>query len=134
FDNEISELFSTGSLQTCSLKSDHDTRPLWVCEDGRVILEAFSPIAEQAQDFLIAVAEPISRPMHVHEYRLTEYSLQAAVSVGLNTAGIIEVLNRLSKSAVPDTVVEFIEENTQSYGKVSLVLRENRYFVESEHE
>jgi DNA excision repair protein ERCC-3 len=30
-------------------------------QDGHIILEAFSPIAEQAQDFLVAISEPVSR-------------------------------------------------------------------------
>jgi hypothetical protein len=44
------------------MKSDHASRPLWIDPDtGYIILEAFSPIAEQAQDFLVAIAEPVSR-------------------------------------------------------------------------
>jgi hypothetical protein len=44
------------------LKPDHASRPLWINpEDGRIILEGFSPLAEQAQDFLVAIAEPVSR-------------------------------------------------------------------------
>lgn len=44
------------------LKPDHTNRPLWINpEDGRIILEGFSPLAEQAQDFLVAIAEPVSR-------------------------------------------------------------------------
>lgn len=44
------------------LKPDHASRPLWISpEDGHIILEAFSPIAEQAQDFLVAISEPVSR-------------------------------------------------------------------------
>ena len=44
------------------LKLDHPSRPLWISpEDGHIILEAFSPIAEQAQDFLTAISEPVSR-------------------------------------------------------------------------
>jgi len=91
------------------LKVDHSSRPLWISpEDGHIILEAFSPIAEQAQDFLTAIAEPVSRcvlipnyhgaefhiltrPSMIHEYKLTSYSLYAAVSVGLQTDDIIEV-------------------------------------------
>ncbi len=34
------------------------------------------------------------RPEHIHEYKLTSYSLYAAVSVGLQTADIIEYLTR----------------------------------------
>lgn len=115
------------------LKDDHSHRPLWISPDGLIYLEAFSPILEQAQDFLIAISEPVSRPKFVHEYRLTAYSLYAAVSIGLETENIIEVLNRLSKTIVPPNIVEFIRENTISYGKVKLILKQNRYFIESSH-
>jgi hypothetical protein len=79
------------------LKGDHTHRPLWVCPDGRIFLETYSPIYRQAYDFLIAIAEPVCRPESVHEYVLTPHSLYAAVSVGLETETIISVLNRLSK-------------------------------------
>lgn len=114
------------------LKADHDSRPLWISpEDMTITLEGFSTIAEQAQDFLVAIAEPVSRPAFIHEYRLTPYSLYAAVSVGLNPSDIIEVLNRLSKSPVPQSVHDFILNSTRSFGKIKLVLKQNKYFVES---
>lgn len=116
------------------LKLDHSSRPLWISpDDGHIILEGFNALAEQAQDFLIAIAEPVSRPSFVHEYKLTPYSLYAAVSVGLEPDDIIEVLNRLSKVPVPKPVLDFIREYTMSFGKIKLVLKQNRYFVESSH-
>lgn len=116
------------------LKNDHAARPLWINPDDRtLILEAFSPIAEQAQDFLVAISEPVSRPEFIHEYKLTIYSLYAAVSVGLETNDIIEVLNRYSKVPVPESIAKFIHDCTVSYGKVKLVLKHNKYFVESSH-
>ncbi|KAK7044213.1 DNA repair helicase RAD25 [Paramarasmius palmivorus] len=116
------------------LKPDHASRPLWISpDDGHIILEKFSPIAEQAQDFLTAISEPVSRPSFIHEYKLTPYSLYAAVSVGLQTPDIISVLNRLSKVPVPESITNFIRSCTLSYGKVKLVLKHNRYFVESSH-
>ncbi|KAK6777657.1 hypothetical protein RDI58_024375 [Solanum bulbocastanum] len=51
------------------LKPDHENRPLRVCCDGRVFLETSSPIYHQASDFLIAIAEPVSRPNSIHEYK-----------------------------------------------------------------
>ncbi|XP_012282396.1 DNA excision repair protein haywire isoform X2 [Orussus abietinus] len=114
-----------------SLKTDHDVRPLWVAPNGHVFLESFSPVYKHAHDFLIAISEPVCRPEHIHEYKLTAYSLYAAVSVGLQTHDIIEYLKRLSKTSVPDGIVEFIKLCTLSYGKVKLVLKHNKYFVES---
>ncbi|KAI7905768.1 P-loop containing nucleoside triphosphate hydrolase protein [Cokeromyces recurvatus] len=130
----ISHIFGREDYTHLPLKQDHASRPLWISpEDGHIILEGFSPIAEQAQDFLVAISEPVSRPAHIHEYKLTPYSLYAAVSVGLETEDIIEVLNRLCKVPVPDSITQFIRQCTLSYGKVKLVLKHNRYFVESSH-
>jgi DNA excision repair protein ERCC-3 len=107
-NESISEIFRGQDFSLLHLKQDHLSRPLWISpEDGHIILEAFSPIAEQAQDFLTAISEPVSRyvpftlpllvtlirfrPAMIHEYKLTSYSLYAAVSVGLQTDDIIEV-------------------------------------------
>lgn len=59
--------------------------------------------------------------------------MYAAVSVGLETNDIIEYLKRLSKTSIPDGIIEFITVCTLSYGKVKLVLKHNRYFIESQH-
>ncbi|KAJ2496867.1 DNA repair helicase RAD25 [Coemansia sp. RSA 1972] len=127
-------MFAQGDYSYLKLKPDHESRPLWICpQSGHIILEAFSPIAEQAIDFLIAISEPISRPSYIHEYKLTLFSLYAAVSVGLDTNDIIEVLNRLSKVPVPPGVIEFINQCTKSYGKVKVVLKHNKYYVESSY-
>lgn len=128
------------------MKSDHEHRPLWIAREKLVnwgsalsqeeafmiILEAFSPLYKVATDFLIAIAEPISRPVHIHEYVLTKYSIYAAASVGLSDKDIISVLDRLSKNKkIPAPVVEFIEAHSSSYGKAKLVLRRNEYFIET---
>ena len=55
------------------------------------------------------------------------------MSVGLETEAIIEVLNRLSKVPVPESIVNFIRECTLSYGKVKLVLKHNKYYIESSY-
>lgn len=61
-DNLVSHIFMDQDFSWLHLKKDHASRPLWISpEDGHIILEAFSPIAEQAQDFLTAISEPVSR-------------------------------------------------------------------------
>ena len=128
----VSKAFGRSDFSYLKLKPDHFSRPLWISpKDCKIILESFSPLAEQAQDFLITIAEPVSRPAHIHEYKITAYSLYAAVSVGLETEDIIQVLNRLSKVPVAESIVNFIRSATVSYGKVKLVLKNTRYFVES---
>lgn len=114
------------------LRDDHETRPLWVASNGHIFLESFSPVYKHAKDFLITISEPVCRPEHIHEYKLTAYSLYAAVSVGLQTHDIIEYLKRLCKTTLPPGICEFIQSCTLSYGKVKLVLKKNRYYVESD--
>ena len=121
----------TKDFSKLELKPDHINRPLWACDNGRIFLETFSPLYKQAYDFLIAIAEPVCRPESMHEYNLTPHSLYAAVSVGLETETIIAVLNKLSKTKLPKEMIRFIHDSTANYGKVKLVLKKNRYFVES---
>lgn len=121
----------TKDFSKLELKPDHTNRPLWACDNGRIFLETFSPLYKQAYDFLIAIAEPVCRPESMHEYNLTPHSLYAAVSVGLETETIIAVLNKLSKTKLPKEMIRFIHDSTANYGKVKLVLKKNRYFVES---
>ncbi|MFS8029641.1 putative DNA helicase [Helianthus anomalus] len=72
----------------------------------QIFLETFSPLYKQTYDFLIAIAEPVCRPESKHEYNLTPHSLYAAM-------------------------IEFIHASTPNYGKVKLLLKKNRYLVES---
>ncbi|KAI9336567.1 P-loop containing nucleoside triphosphate hydrolase protein, partial [Obelidium mucronatum] len=114
-----------------ALKPDAHKRPLWVSDDGRIFLEAFHELSEKASDFLVTIAEPVSRPARIHEYKLTTYTLYAAVSVGMETNVLIDVLERYSKVTLPQRVVDFIRDCTNTYGKVKLVLNDNRYYLES---
>lgn len=113
------------------MKPDHENRPVWVSADRRILLETFSPIYKQAYDFLVAIAEPVSRPNLVHEYRLTAYALYAAVSVGLDAENIIRALRMLCKTDLPPEVPAFIREQTKTYGKTKLILQKGRYLVQT---
>ncbi|KAG6303038.1 transcription factor TFIIH complex ERCC-3 subunit [Claviceps aff. purpurea] len=128
----LPHIFGVNDFSYLELKKDHRNRPLWIDpKKGKIILESFNPIAEQAQDFLITIAEPLSRPTFMHEYALTTHSLYAAVSVGLSPFDIINTLDRFLKTPLPDEIRNFITGCTQSYGKVKLVLKNTKYFVES---
>lgn len=128
----LPHIFGDHDFSYLDLKKDHQNRPLWIDpQKGRIILESFNPLAEQAQDFLITIAEPLSRPTFMHEYALTTHSLYAAVSVGLSPKDIINTLERFLKTPLPVEIRDFITNCTQSYGKVKLVLKNTKYYVES---
>jgi DNA excision repair protein ERCC-3 len=132
---DISSLFGNKDYSGMLLKPNHHEKPLWVCANGHVFLDSSVKNYANITDFLIAIAEPVSRPENIHEYVLTRYSLYAAVSVKLETDYILSVLAEHSKTVeIPKEIIEFIQENTNQYGKAKLVLRHNRYFIESTYE
>lgn len=133
---DSSALSSSGlgaDFSNLPLKPDHISRPCWTCPDGTIYLEAFHDLYPKAYDFLVAIAEPVARPEHLHEYKLTPYSLYAAVATNIETESIVKVLNRFSKNVLPEGVAKFIRECTKRYGKAKLVLKHNKFYVESEH-
>ena len=120
-------------FSSLKLKPDHISRPCWTCPDGTIYLEAFHDLYTKAYDFLVAISEPVARPEYVHEYKLTPYSLYAAVATNIDTESIVRVLNRFSKNDMPVGVAQFIRECTKRYGKAKLVLKHNKFYVESDY-
>ncbi len=67
-------------------------KPLIVQSDMTLLLDVHSPDAESARNDLIAFAELIKSPEHVHTFAITSISLWNAATVGI---GPEEVLERL---------------------------------------
>ena len=119
-------------LSALDLKPDHKDRPLWInAKNARITMESFHPLSRMAQDFLTTIAEPLSRPMFLHEFALTVHSLYAAISVGLTAQDIIRGLDKFLKTPLPRDVRESIENSTKRFGKVKLVLKNNHFFLET---
>lgn len=108
-----------------------ENRPAIVFPDGHIFLETFSPFYSKTVDFIIAIAEPCSRPKYMQEYQISPYSLFAAVSIGLTGDKIVHVLSLISKTALTDTFKEHIINCCQAVGKLKLVLKEQKYYIES---
>lgn len=125
------EEYAALDFRSLPLKPDHAHRPFWVCPNGHVYLEQYSPRYAQARDFLVQIAEPCSRPVYIHEYQLEKNALFAAASMGLTASVIIDALEALSKVPVAERVKAFIRDCTVGYGKVKLVLSQGRYYLES---
>jgi len=126
------DLFKKSDQWNAPLKPDHHNRPLWVNDAGGVILESFHPLFDEAQDFLINIAEPQSRVSRMHEYQLTMHSLFAAVSVGHTSQEIVDRLDKYSKTALSDAVVSFVQKSTSAFGKAKIVLKKTLSYIESE--
>lgn len=111
------------------LKRFYNNHPFYINYNGIIYAETKHPLFSTATEFLTAIAEPISRSKHIHEYKLTPYSLYAAVSVGLTTEEILTTLNHFTKNEIPTQINDFIESCTLSYGKVRLIVKSGMYFL-----
>ena len=115
-------------------KADHSSRPLFVGKNRHCFLERFSPFFKYCEDFMIAISEPVSRCRHMNEYVMTQHSLHAAVSIGLTAETIISKLKMYSKTELdegPRTVIDFIRSCTSVYGKVKMVIVDDRFYLET---
>ncbi|KAF2841369.1 DNA repair helicase rad25 [Patellaria atrata CBS 101060] len=127
-----SAFFANRDFAYLPLKPDHANRPIWIDPNkGKMILESFSPMFKAAEEFMIDIAEPQSRVSRIHEYTLTPHSLFAAISVGLTTEDVLKRLEFFSKTPVPDGIRDFVIASTKSFGKVRLVLKHTKYYIES---
>lgn len=118
------------AFEEITMKDNPDDYPMWINYNALIVLETFRKSSKQAMDFLIAIAEPVSRPSKIHEYQITSYSLYAAASVGLTTDQILATLNQFSKNKIPKTVRNFITDCTLSYGKIKLIRSHLKFFIE----
>ena len=110
------------------------SKALFCGADGHIFLETSTKYYREICDFLIAIAEPIHRTKNIHEYILTEYSLYAAASMGIKTTDIILILSNLTKNKLPDELINIIKKNTETFGKIRLILKDKRYFIVSQDE
>lgn len=106
-------------------------RPAIIMPDGHIFLETFSPFYSKVVDFIIAIADPCSRPKYIQEYQINPYSIFSAVSIGLTSKEIIRILSIISKTPLTDEFKKHIEQCCLSVGKLKLVLKDTKYYIES---
>ncbi|KAL8656343.1 MAG: hypothetical protein Q9210_000333 [Variospora velana] len=130
--DQPAKLSGLNDLSHLDLKPDHEHRPMWIdAKKARIILESFSTLAPKASEFLTTIAEPLSRPSYFHEYAMTTHSLYAAVSTGMTAKDIFFGLNVLSKTLLSSETKDFVVQCTRAYGTVRLLIKHNRYFLET---
>ena len=122
------------SFQDLEFIPNSSNRPAIVFPDGHIFLETYSPFYNKVIDFIVAIAEPCSRPKYMQEYQITSYSLFAAVSIGLSGDEIIRVLQLISKTPITEEFKEYLKDRCNSVGRLKLVLKEQRYFIEAKEQ
>ena len=108
--------------------------PLIVQGDHTVLVEVASPHYQEARDRLVAFAELVKSPEHVHTYRLTPLSIWNACAAEIDPEWIVESLQRYAKYPLPAHVVHEIGDFASRYGRLKLHRGEGGLVLEAEDE
>lgn len=107
-------------------------KPLIIQSDLSLLLDVHSPLAVEARNDLIAFAELIKSPEHVHTYRISPLSLWNASSAGVDRDEVLRRLEKYSRFEIPQTVLFHISEISMRFGAITLESYEDNsqfYFV-----
>ena len=106
-------------------------QPLIVQGVDTLLLEVASPRFEEARSRLLAFAELIKAPEHVHTYRMTALSIWNARSAGITVDDIIATLHEFSRYPVPDATLVEITTHASRFGKLRLLAGDDGLVLES---
>lgn len=95
--------------------------PLIVQGDRTLLLDVHAPLAEECRNALIPFAELEKSPEHLHTYRLTPLSLWNASSAGFSSTDAINILKKYARYDVPQSIVMWINETADRFGKLRLI-------------
>ncbi len=97
------------------------SNPLIVQSDKTLLLDVHAPLAEEARAAIMPFAELEKSPEHIHTYRISPLSLWNAASAGFFPSDITAVLEKYSRYALPQSIVEGFADVMSRYGKIRLV-------------
>ena len=106
-------------------------QPLIVQGVDTLLLEVASPRFEEARSRLLAFAELIKAPEHVHTYRMTALSIWNARSAGVTVDDIVGTLHEFSRYPVPDATLAEIRTHASRFGKLRLLAGDDGLVLES---
>ena len=95
-------------------------KPLMVQSDKTMLLDVHSPSFEECRNDIIAFADLVQSPEHIHTYTLSPLTLWNAVSSGLDSNEIISRLKKWSRYEIDERVIFFIEDTASRYGEFIL--------------
>ena len=106
-------------------------QPLIVQGVDTLLLEVASPRFEEARSQLLAFAELIKAPEHVHTYRVTALSIWNARAAGIAVEQIVTTLREFSRYPVPDATLAEIRSHAARFGKLRLLAGDDGLVLES---
>ncbi len=104
-------------------------KPLTVQSDRTMLLDVHSECADDCRADIIAFADLIKSPEHVHTYQITQLSLWNAISSGLTSNEILSRLKRWSRFDIDPRVEFFITDSAERYGDFVLTELDEDYLL-----
>ncbi|CAK81254.1 unnamed protein product (macronuclear) [Paramecium tetraurelia] len=127
---EVQKLLIGDNMDYRNIEIVQSNKPLILSPDLGIIVEKFNPLYEIAFEFLMCVAEPISRSELIHEYVLTQMSMYTAMVLQYSADDIIRLLDLLSKNKVPQRMEQFIRHHTNNIGQAKFFLQDKSYYID----
>ncbi|WP_424765878.1 DNA repair helicase XPB [Paenibacillus sp. sgz302251] len=109
-------------------------RPLVVESDLTVLLDVSKGGAEEAKDKLIRFADAVSRAGVIHSYRMTPLSLWQSAAAGISADDILGWLSEHARYELPLQAEVTIRRLMGRYGKLHLITRDGKLFLEGDHQ
>ena len=103
--------------------------PCIVQSDNTLLLEVNNPLFKEARDAITVFAHLEKSPEYMHTYTITPLSLWNAAALGISPRNIIQSLEKFSKYAVPQNVIDNIRELMGRFGKLVLETVDNRLIL-----
>ena len=96
--------------------------------DRSLLLDVHAPLAEECRNALIPFAELEKSPEHLHTYKLSPLSLWNAASANFSADDAIAVLQKYARYDVPQSIIVWIKEISNRFGKIKLINAPNVHF------
>lgn len=104
-------------------------KPLIVQSDRTLLLDVHNPSAEECREQIIAFAELIKSPEHMHTYQISALSLWNARSSGLGCENIIARLKKYSRFDIPERVEFYITDIASRFGSIILEPMDDEHYL-----
>ena len=104
-------------------------KPLTVQSDRTLLLDVHSPSADACRGDIIAFADLVKSPEHVHTYRISQLSLWNAISSGLTADEILGRLRKWSRYELDSRIEFFIKDQAERYGDFVLTELDDEYLL-----
>ena len=106
-----------------------EDRPLTVQSDRTMLLDVHSPSADMCRGEIIAFADLVKSPEHVHTYQISQLSLWNAISSGLTANEILRRLERWSRFDIDSRIIFYIKDQAERYGDFILTELDDEYLL-----